>query len=151
MIPKITLRNNVFLSVAPPAPPGTPTQLGTRHRTDSSSERFLAELRLVSAFSVDFTRAVLLNMTRVGVIKYMDLVRSPINPIRWLSWIYIDIILCYTKRRICILRALEGEMRWECEGGSPWFPAWLPIRQGEGARGSGSPIRQSERWGGQRE
>ena len=65
--------------MAPPAPPGTPTQLGTRHRTDSSSERFLAELRLVSAFSVDFTRAFLLNMTRVGVIKYMDLVRSPVN------------------------------------------------------------------------
>ena len=74
-----------FLRVAPPAPPGTPTQLGTRHRTDSSSERFLAELRLVSAFSVDFTRAFLLNMTRVDVIKYMNLARSSINPTHSLS------------------------------------------------------------------
>ena len=34
--------------------PLSPTQLVTRHRTDSGSERFLAELRRVSAFSVDF-------------------------------------------------------------------------------------------------
>ena len=75
----VWIADNVFYLCGPLVPTGPLAQLGTRHRTDSSSGRFLAELRLVSAFLVDFTRAFLLNMTRVGVIKYMDLVRSPVN------------------------------------------------------------------------
>ena len=70
----------MFIFRVAPWPPMAPlAQVGTRHRADLGSERVLTELRLVSAFSVHFMWVFLLNMTRVGVIKYMDLVRSPVN------------------------------------------------------------------------